>query len=71
MNDIERIRFRRQYDEEDWSQLISNPEFQKPWEEGDRDRADIVAARILKGEARNMKEAKEKNFLYKVKKEYR
>ncbi len=71
MNDTERKKFKSQYDEEDWSQLIRNPEFQKAWDEGDRDKADIMAARILKGEARTIKEAREKNFLYRAKKEYR
>jgi hypothetical protein len=71
MSEIERRKFKRQYDEEDFATCMRDPDFQRVWETGTLEEAGLVATNILKGEARTRKESREKNFLYRVKKEYR
>ena len=57
-DDIESKKFRAQFDDEDWSKLMKDAEFNLAWESGYFVKAGEVAPTILIGKAHTKREAK-------------
>ena len=64
--EIECRKFKKQFSNKDWSQLVANSEFNAAWENSNLVRAGELAPMILFPEAKNKKERREARQLKKI-----
>jgi hypothetical protein len=62
----ERKRFRKQFNDFQWSELLANPEFKSAWDSSNFTRAGEIAPRVLYPAAKTKKERQEVRKLMKL-----
>lgn len=65
----EHLKFRKQFDDDEWTQLSSNIEFQEALAADNLDKAGLIADRILIGETNKKSDIKKLKEYQKLRKE--
>ena len=69
--ETEAKKFKAQYDDEDWAELMNDSEFKKAWESNSLVKAGELAQEITIGRARTRKEARQQRERHRIMKRYR